>query len=128
MKRLVAALAATLALAVPGAASAEFLDAGGGGGGGTACSVGMLTSEGSYSGTVPYYGSNSYVRLKTTIWNTNWLGFQGTIVISTYPGSSVTEDLHLLPGTSTTVWGPTYTTPWNNSGRRAVFDLAVGGQ
>jgi hypothetical protein len=99
MKRLVAALAATLALAVPGAASAEFLDPGGGGGGGTACSVGM-TSEGSYSGTVPYYGSNS----------------QGTIVISTYPGSSVSADLHLLPGTSTTVWGPTYTTPWNNSG------------
>ncbi len=114
MKRLLVALTAAVVLAVPSAASAMVIDPGGGGGGG-ACVSGIMTHEGSYSGWIPYFGSNSFVQLSTTITNVNVLGFLGTAQVSTYPSSTVSSTFFLWPYGSTTIVGPTYTIPWSNT-------------
>jgi hypothetical protein len=126
MKRLVVVLAAALALGLPGAAAAMVIDPGPGGGGGPACDWGTMTHEGFYSGTVPYYGTNSIVQLETTITNLNVLGFLGAADVYTYyPYSSVSQSFWLYPSASVTIVGPTYTTGWNATGVPYTIDLSA---
>ena len=113
MKRLAVTVAAVLVLVLPAAAGATIIGRGGGGGG--ACSSGIMTGEGSYSGSVPYFGSNTYVQLSTTITNVNVLGFFGTADVSTYSNSHVSRTFVLGPWGSVTIAGPTYTTPSPNT-------------
>lgn len=81
----------------------------------SACRSGIMAGGGSYSGTVPYYVSNSYVQLRTTITNVNLLGFVGYLSVYTYSNSKVSTYVSLLPYGSTSVTGPTYTTPFSNT-------------
>lgn len=114
MKRLLVTLVAAFVLAAPGAASAMLINPGGGGGGG-ACSSGIMTHEGTFSGSIPYYNYNSLVQLSTTITNVNVLGFLGTVQVSTYPSSHVSSYFLIWPYQSITITGPTYTTPYPNT-------------
>ena len=114
MKRLIVALVAAL-LAVPGGASAMVIDPGsGGGGGGGACTSGIL-SEGDNSGYIPYFGSNSLVRISVRLNNVNLLGVTGSVDITTTPKNKVSQSFTLIPYGSTTIAGPTYTTPFSNT-------------
>jgi len=79
------------------------------------CRSGIMAGGGSYSGTVPYYVSNSYVQLRTTITNVNLLGFVGYLDVYTYSTSRVGTYVSLLPYGSTSVTGPSYTTPIPNT-------------
>jgi hypothetical protein len=121
MKRLIIALAAAVMLAIPGAASAMLVDPGGGGGGG-GCTSGILY-EGNNSGYIPYFGSNSFVRISVRITNVNVLGVYGGVDIYTYPSSKVSRSFTLLPYQSITIAGPTYTTPISNT-RGVPFNVA----
>ena len=113
MKRLMVALAASAVLAVPGTASAMLGDPGGGGGGGH-CTSGIL-SEGDNRGNIPYFAPNSFVRVSVKISNVNWLGATGSVDITTYKNSKVSQSFTILPYQSITIAGPTYTTPFSNT-------------
>jgi hypothetical protein len=122
MKRLLIALAAAAVLAVPGTASAMVIDPGGGGGGGGGCTSGILY-EGNNSGYIPYFGSNSFVRISVKITNVNVLGVFGSVDITTYPQNKVSQSFTLFPRQSITIAGPTYTTPVSNT-RGVPFNVA----
>ena len=124
MKRLIVALAASAVLAIPGAASAMVTDPGSGGGGGGGCTSGIL-SEGNNAGNIPYFGSNSLVRISVKISNVSPLGVFGSVDIYTYPTSKVSRSFTFLPllYQSITIAGPTYTTPFSNT-RGVPFNVA----
>lgn len=94
---------------------------------GSYCVSGIMAGGGTYSGTIPYFVANSFVQLRTTITNVNWLGFIGGIDVYTYPTSSVHASMVLLPfglpGSSRTIVGPTYTT--GALGRGVPFKLSL---
>ena len=113
MKRLMVALAASAVLAVPGTASAMLGDPGGGGSGGH-CTSGIL-SEGDNRGNIPYFAPNSFVRVSVKISNVNWLAATGSVDITTYKNSKVSQSFTILPYQSITIAGPTYTTPFSNT-------------
>jgi hypothetical protein len=126
MKRLAVTVAAVFVLVLPAAAGATIIGGGGGGGGG-ACVSGIMSGEGSYSGSIPYYGSNSYVQLSTQITNVNVLGFLGTAEVSTYSSSHVSQTFFLFPWQSVSFSGPTYTTPSPNT-RGVPFTISLSPQ
>jgi hypothetical protein len=82
------------------------------------CTSGIMSGEGLYRGTIPYFNKNTLTQIKVTITDVNILGFQGHVDAYTYYSSPnsphIGKDLHLLPTRSVTFTGPTYTTPTKN--------------